>query len=246
MRVRRLLVRVVVALIAAAGLVSLWLNPSVRGLLASRMQRPRTVAQALSQHGPAARERLAPVFRQASVAYPPERVTFACVKSQRILEVWATQDGKTRLIKRYQVLAASGHQGPKLREGDHQVPEGVYRIAGLNPNSSYHLSMKLDYPNAFDRAQAKRDGRTNLGGDIFIHGSNGSVGCLAMGDRGIEDLFVLVADVGASNVSVLIAPVDPRTSPMPAVIEGAPSWLPELYTQIKKAFEALPAGRARS
>jgi len=68
----------------------------------------------------------------------------------------------------YRITAASGTAGPKLREGDRQVPEGIYRIVGLNPNSRYHLSMKLDYPNAFDRHQAARDGRARPGSDIFI------------------------------------------------------------------------------
>jgi hypothetical protein len=55
----------------------------------------------------------------------------------------------------------------------------VYRIEHLNPMSSYHLSMKVSYPNAFDRRMAARDRRTNLGGDIFIHGKSVSIGCVA-------------------------------------------------------------------
>ena len=60
--------------------------------------------------------------------------------------------------------AFSGTLGPKLREGDGQIPEGIYGIGYLNPNSSYYLSLKVTYPNASDRARAKKDGRTNLGG----------------------------------------------------------------------------------
>lgn len=110
----------------------------------------------------------------------------------------------------YPMTARSGAPGPKLREGDGQVPEGVYRVESLNPNSLYHLALRLDYPNAFDRARAKEDGRTNLGGDIMIHGSDCSVGCVAIGDRAIEELFCCAAAIGPENVEVLIAPCDLR------------------------------------
>lgn len=74
-------------------------------------------------------------------------------------------------IKSYPILAASGSIGPKLRESDMQVPEGVYQIESLNPNSQFHLSLRVNYPNEFDREQARIDGRAQLGGDIMIHGS---------------------------------------------------------------------------
>src|SRR5690606_33287906 len=102
-------------------------------------------------------------------------------------------------VHQYPVLAASGQAGPKLREGDRQVPEGFYAIESLHPNSRFHLALRVNYPNQSDRQRAAEDGRTNLGGDIMIHGSNASVGCLAMGDPAAEDLFVLVADVGIQN-----------------------------------------------
>jgi murein L,D-transpeptidase YafK len=124
------------------------------------------------------------------------------------------------------VQAASGGPGPKLREGDRQVPEGLYKLLWLNPNSSYHLSMKLDYPNAFDRGKGRADGRTRLGGDIFIHGRAASIGCLAMGDPAIEELFTLVAEVGVGNVRVTIAPHDLRRRPAPT---DGPAWVRELY-----------------
>lgn len=197
----------------------------------------RSLTQAVSACGTVARERMAPGFSEAGVAYPPQKVTLAALKDQRVLEVWAERDGKRALVKRYPVLAASGKPGPKLREGDLQVPEGVYRADGLNPNSAFHLSIKVDYPNEFDSEHARKEGRTRPGGDIFIHGSAASAGCLAMGDVAIEELFVLVADVGTDNVRILIAPSDPRTGPLPD-IEDAPSWLPTLYARIDEAFDA--------
>ncbi len=73
----------------------------------------------------------------------------------------------------------------------------------MNPNSAYHLALRLNYPNAYDRELARHERRTNLGGDIMIHGSNLSVGCLAMGDMAAEDLFGMAADTGINNIEVI-------------------------------------------
>ena len=118
------------------------------------------------------------------------------------------------------------------------MPEGVYALAGLNPNSTFHLSIKVDYPNAFDREKARGDGRTNLGGDIFIHGASSSIGCLAMGDPAIEELFVLVADVGFGNTQLIVAPYDLRTRERPGI--STVSWANELYDTIEIALKAFP------
>ena len=75
-------------------------------------------------------------------------------------------------LARYPIRAASGALGPKLREGDRQVPEGVYDIESLNPNSRFHVALRVGYPNAFDRQMAGREGRTALGGDIMIRASH--------------------------------------------------------------------------
>jgi hypothetical protein len=171
----------------------------------------RDVKRAIEIYGPAARERFLSHFARAGVAYPPAKLTFIGLKEERILEVWAhTASGAPVFICEYPVLAASGHAGPKLEEGDRQVPEGIYAIEYFNPNSRYHLSMKLDYPNAEDRAQAQRDGRTRLGGDIFIHGKSASIGCLAIGDTAIEEVFVMAAETGQQNIEVLTLPWDFR------------------------------------
>ena len=195
----------------------------------------RTVDDVVSSVGTDARFRLLPYFDAAEVTYPPKEVVFLFTKDSRQLELWAIQNNSPRYIRTFQVQAQSGVPGPKLREGDRQVPEGVYRIEGLNPNSSYHLSMKLNYPNEFDLKYAQVEGRENPGSNIFIHGKAVSVGCLAMGDEAIEDLFVLAHDAGRSNVKVVIAPSDPRESPLDA--SGKPAWVTELYEAIENEFE---------
>lgn len=184
-----------------------------------------------------ARQKLLPFFQQAGVQFPPKQLALLIFKKNRRLDLWA-KDAQHKgwvQIRSFSILAASGSSGPKLQEGDHQVPEGVYHITRLNPYSHFDLSMGLDYPNAFDRAQAKQDGRSQLGGDIFIHGGNRSVGCVAIGDAAIEQLFPLVAMVGPEHVDVIIAPNDYRahTADMAAV---RPSWVGSLYQQLDQAL----------
>jgi hypothetical protein len=193
----------------------------------------RTVDDVLYSFAPYAVDQLKPYFDKAGVAYPPRELTLIGLKEERKLEVWARgEKGKFKFIRDYDIQAASGKQGPKLRQGDRQVPEGIYRVVRLNPNSNYHLSMKLNYPNEFDLEHAEMEGRTEPGSDIFIHGKAVSAGCLAMGDAAIEELFVLAAHVGAENISVVIAPHDPRSRPLDAKQPGLPSWTDELYDQI--------------
>ena len=87
------------------------------------------------------------------------------------------------------------------------------------------LSMKINYPNTFDKAQARRERRDNLGGDIFIHGNHLSVGCLAIGDDAIEELFSLSYAVGLRNIKVIIAPNDLRKGPPLTNLAIEPCWV---------------------
>jgi murein L,D-transpeptidase YafK len=110
-------------------------------------------------------------------------------KEEKILEVWLRAgNGKFELFKSYPICYFSGNPGPKLKVGDRQSPEGFYTVApsALNPHSQFHLSFNLGYPNAFDRAH----GRT--GSALMVHGSCVSIGCYAMTDPGIEEIYTLV------------------------------------------------------
>jgi murein L,D-transpeptidase YafK len=164
-------------------------------------------------------------------------VTLIALKQEKKLELWARDSGEFRFIRNYNIQAASGVAGPKLRQGDKQVPEGIYRIAGLNPNSHYHLSMKINYPNEFDLFHAGQEGRIAPGSDIFIHGKAVSIGCLAMGDEVIDELFVLTAQVGAENVKVVIAPHDLRNHPLKSESKSLPRWTPVLYSIISQEMK---------
>jgi murein L,D-transpeptidase YafK len=168
------------------------------------------------------------------------------LKTEQVLQVYAAdKSGRYHWIRSYPILAASGIPGPKLQEGDGQVPEGVYPVESLNPNSRFHVALRVGYPNAFDRSQAEKEGRTKLGGDIMIHGSSVSVGCLAMGDEAAEDLFVLAADTGLPNVTLIIAPVDFRKGKSVPKPVKLPDWSVILYSQIRVQLNGLPPEEAR-
>jgi hypothetical protein len=195
----------------------------------------KTVSDVLKTIGPRAEARLKPYFKDAGVAYPPRQIALIGLKDEMQIELWAEQDARWVHIRTYEILAASGDLGPKEKVGDHQVPEGIYHITSLNPNSRFHLSMKIDYPNDFDLEKAMADKRTRLGGDIFIHGKAKSVGCIAVGDEAIEELFVLVARTGIEDATVVIAPNDLRRwKPWLDNTRKHPSWLTELYDSISQ------------
>jgi len=190
------------------------------------------VERVIKRIGPKAESRIKPFFERAGVPYPSQRLSLIILKLERKLEVWAEDTGKWVHVRTYDIHEASGWQGPKLKEGDRQVPEGIYQIIDLNPASRFHLSMKINYPNDYDRQRARDEKRKNLGGDIYIHGTGESRGCLAMSDTAIEELFVLVEKTGPHNVKVVIAPYDMRKyGPNPSRI-FKPSWLPGLYQTI--------------
>ena len=198
----------------------------------------KTVGDRLAEFGAAARARWSPHFTSAGVAYPPARVTLVGQKAEKRLDVYATGADGIRFVRSYPVLAASGKAGPKLRRGDGQVPEGIYAVESLNPNSRFHVALRVGYPNAFDREMAAADGRGDPGSDIMIHGKSVSVGCVAVGDEAAEDLFVLAADTGIENVTVILTPA---ASPSAwSTTSATPSWLPTLYAQLAAEVEKLP------
>lgn len=190
------------------------------------------------------KRRVSPAFAAAGVAYPPYELAYVAFKDQRKLDVYArnSSTGPWRFVKQYPVLAASGKPGPKLREGDRQVPEGIYRTELLNPNSRFHLSLRLNYPNEFDRRMGRQDGRSQLGGDIMIHGNAVSIGCLAMGDAAAEELFVMSAHATPERTRIVVSPTDFRGGGTVA-LQGKPAWTAELYASLRAELKHYPAQR---
>jgi murein L,D-transpeptidase YafK len=126
-------------------------------------------------------------------------------KEESILELWMERNGRFELALTFPVCAWSGRLGPKLKEGDGQSPEGFYLVSTrqLKPDSDYHLAFNIGFPNAFDSAQ----GRT--GSFLMVHGACVSIGCYAMTDQGIEDIYAAVEsalDNGQEAVPVHIFP----------------------------------------
>ena len=122
---------------------------------------------------------------------PSAPVLIRTYKQEAELEIWKQKgDGQYALLKTFPMCRWSGQLGPKLREGDHQVPEGFYTIAPgqMNPNSHYYLSFNVGYPNAYDRAL----GRT--GGDIMVHGVCSSAGCFSMTDAQIGEIYAIARE----------------------------------------------------
>lgn len=216
-------------------------NESVRnfaGYVWMNLGHRHTVNERLSQHEAAVEQRLRPQFAAADLRFPAHELAYVAIKDARRLEVYGrmSPDQPWAFVTEYSILAASGGPGPKLREGDRQVPEGIYRAELLNPNSKFHLSIRLDYPNAFDRQMARTDGRSQLGGDIMIHGGASSIGCVAIGNDGAEDLFVLTALVGKEQVRIVVSPTDFR-EPTAHALSSEPPWIRQLYAQIRTELQ---------
>ena len=187
------------------------------------------------------RRALNPYLKKQGLSYPVSELAILVLKQSRTLQLYGKNTGEAwKYIRSYPVYAASGRSGPKLHSGDYQVPEGIYSIVGLNPLSRFDLSMHLNYPNSFDREKAKQDGRHHLGGDIYIHGDRRSIGCIAIGDKAIEQIFPLVYETGIEHVQVIIAPCDLRKN-SPRYHAGEPAWISELYIKILNRIEQFPA-----
>ncbi|MGB6960474.1 MAG: L,D-transpeptidase family protein [Candidatus Acidiferrum sp.] len=122
-------------------------------------------------------------------------------KSERTMTLF--RDSK--VLKTYKVALSTDPVGPKEREGDHKVPEGLYVVDAKNAHSKFHLALHISYPNAADRERARKPG-VKPGGNIEIHGLGpnfgwvGSLhrqvdwtdGCIAVTNSEIEEIWPLV------------------------------------------------------
>lgn len=126
----------------------------------------------------------------------PEVTLIEVHKSAR--RMYLLHNGK--VLKDYRIKLGGNPIGPKQFEGDQKTPEGAYLISHRNPNSTYHLSLGINYPNQVDRDFAKSNGK-RPGGDIFIHGGpnklfagrDWTAGCIAVKDREMEEIFAMVS-----------------------------------------------------
>jgi murein L,D-transpeptidase YafK len=126
-------------------------------------------------------------------------------KLESELELWVEKEGSFVHFATYPICLWSGRLGPKIKEGDRQAPEGFYTVAAeqLNPNSRWHRSFNLGFPNEFDRAKAR------TGSFLMVHGGCSSIGCYAMTDRVVDEIwgFVTTAlDKGQARIPVHVFP----------------------------------------
>jgi murein L,D-transpeptidase YafK len=155
-------------------------------------------------------------------------------KLESELELWLEKDGRFVRFATYPICLWSGRLGPKLQEGDLQAPEGFYTVASeqLNPNSRWHRAFNLGFPNAFDQAQG-RDGSF-----IMIHGGCASIGCYAMTNPVIDELWGVVTaalDGGEPRVPVHVFPF--RMSESNLAARRAERWS-GFWTELKAGYDA--------
>lgn len=181
-RLTRMRLALVVVLVAASAVA----NPRVEGIRTQRLGDVKALVEA------------------AGLTYPVNRVYLRAFKEEKVLELWAAKKGGSFvLVKSYPVCAASGELGPKRREGDLQVPEGLYEVPEFNPGSNFHLSMKVSYPNASDRV---RSDAKKPGGLIYLHGNCASIGCIAIEDAPIEEVYLTAFDAKSRPIRIDIFP----------------------------------------
>ncbi len=135
-------------------------------------------------------------------------ILLVAYKDNDELEIYARKKTDTvyRKLISYKICSRSGQLGPKRKQGDYQVPEGFYHIDRFNPASKFYLSLGLNYPNQSDRRKSKA---SNLGGDIFIHGSCVTIGCLPMTTLKIKEIYlyaVYAKNNGQVRIPVYIFP----------------------------------------
>ncbi|MFM9907793.1 MAG: L,D-transpeptidase family protein [Chitinophagaceae bacterium] len=180
-------------------------------------------------------------FEVMKIGWPVKYMYLRSFKYDSELEVWVKneQKEKFKLFKTYRVCSLSGSLGPKRMQGDYQVPEGFYYINEFNPKSVYHLSLGLNYPNASDKLLGDS---LQPGGDIFIHGSCVTTGCIPITNQQIEELYILAThakNAGQDFIPVHIFPVQFKNSKSVGYLTKFLKDFPEysdLSNEMKKAY----------
>ena len=181
-------------------------------------------------------------FEEKKLPWPAKYIYLRSFKYDSQLEVWVKYDQaeKFKLFKTYKVCALSGSLGPKRMQGDYQVPEGFYYINEFNPKSVYHLSLGLNYPNPSDKLLGDS---LQPGGDIYIHGSCVTTGCIPITNQQIEELYILASHAkseGQDFIPVHIFPVQFKNAKSVGYLNKFLKDFPEytgLTDEMKKAYQ---------
>ena len=213
------------------------LPPTVvdRDFLRSQLRHPRVVDAWVST-----RFEVMDMFEARGLSYPAAEIFLRVFKQERVIELWgrAANQRAFTLVKSYPICALSD-VGPKRRQGDGQTPEGFYHVDFLNPESEFHLSLHVNYPNAADRLVGRSGA---LGGDIFIHGGCLTEGCIAVTDEAIKELYWIAVEaksVGQSHIPVHIFParLDREPDDRFARAFGVEPETVDFWRQLKRGYD---------
>lgn len=147
-------------------------------------------------------------FQHKGLVYDGFSLFIRALKEEQAVEVWvkATNKSTFTLLTTYEFCSSSGVLGPKRKEGDLQIPEGIYYINHFNPLSNFHLSLGVSYPNASDRILSDKKAP---GGAIYVHGNCVTLGCIPITDERIKELYVLAVEArnnGQTKIPIHIYP----------------------------------------
>jgi murein L,D-transpeptidase YafK len=148
------------------------------------------------------------MFESKGLSFSGFNMFLRAFKKEQTLEVWIQEKGKAKfvLLHTYKFCATSGVLGPKRKEGDLQIPEGIYYVKHFNPQSNFYLSLGINYPNASDK---RLGDASKPGSSIYIHGNCVTVGCIPITDANIKELYVLAVEArnnGQQKIPVHIFP----------------------------------------
>ncbi len=181
-------------------------------------------------------------FAARKIRWPLKAMYLRSFKYDKQIEVWVKDDLSEpyKLFKIYKVRMQSGRMGPKRMEGDYQVPEGFYHINEFNPNSNYHLSLGLNYPNASDKILSDS---LRPGSAIYIHGDCVSIGCIPVTDIYIEEIYLLASkakSAGQEFIPVHVFPIRYNVKKSLDYLTGVCKTNPSLTTfslKLKEVFD---------
>jgi len=171
---------------------------------------------------------------------PEAPVYIRVFKEESELEVWkARPNGRYALVKTFPICNWGGTLGPKQSLGDSMSPEGFYGVTpgALKPDSKYHLAFNIGYPNALDRSL----GRT--GNFIMVHGNCVSVGCFAMTDSLIEEVYAFVRDALAGGEETIPVHVFPFRMTVENMKAHADNTARDTWAPLKEAYDDFAASR---
>lgn len=221
---------VILALSGLLSLASCEEKPTIPVIDHSIPAGPKRAAAAAANVTPALKHDL--VAKSLEFGAP---VFLRAFKQERVLELFVENrtTGKYDLFRSYHVAGTSGGLGPKLSEGDGQVPEGFYFVppAAMKPDSQYHLAFNIGYPNSYDTAL----GRT--GSAIMIHGNNISIGCLAMTDEKIEEIYTLCSAAHQGGQAYFRVHIYPFRMTEEAMQSSSDSSHAEFWKNLKEGYD---------